>query len=72
MPKLIDHNPQNLPPVGNDAILRLIDELNDRRARAGTRTRYRPVSRDGVVGMMEHFAILPPARPNAPSPRYAR
>lgn len=73
MPKLIDHSPGGLPPIGTDGLLRFIDDINVIRARSGQRRRFRPNQRkdDGVVEMVEYDEVMRPADPKRPSPRYS-
>jgi hypothetical protein len=73
MPKLIDHNPGGQPAIGNDGLLRFIDEINDIRARSGNRFRFEPsMDREtGILKMREHLAIPRHADPGTPSPLYS-
>jgi hypothetical protein len=71
MAKLTD-NSFTRAPIGNDGLLRFIDEMNEIRARSGQRHRYRPMDRgDGVLAMEEHFAVPPPVKATSPSPRFS-
>jgi len=71
MPKLID-NHQSKEPIGNDGLLRFIDEINAIRARSYQRRRFKPIPRDGgVLTMVEWDAIPRPNRADTPSPRYS-
>jgi hypothetical protein len=71
MPKLID-NHRSQEPIGNDGLLRFIDEINVIRARSYQRRRFKPVPRDGgVLTMVEWDAIPRPNRADTPSPRYS-
>jgi hypothetical protein len=73
MAKLIDHNPGGQMPIGTDALLRFIDDINVIRARSGQRRRFRPHQRkdDGVVEMVEYDEVMRPADAKRPSPRYS-
>ena len=73
MAKLIDHSLGGMPPIGNDGLLRFIDEINIIRARSGNRRRFEPsINRDTrVLEMREHDAIQRPAPADTPSPRYS-
>ena len=72
MPKLVDRSPHNEEPIGNDGLLRFIDEINAIRARSYQRRRFKPVPRDGgVLTMVEWDAIPRPNRADTPSPRYS-
>lgn len=65
----------DLPPnaIGNDALLRFIDEINEIRRRSGNRFRFRPFLKDnGVIGMKEHYAIERPRHADTPSQPYAQ
>jgi hypothetical protein len=71
MPKLID-NHRSQEPIGNDGLLRFIDDINVIRARSYQRRRFKPVPRDGgVLTMVEWDAIPRPNRADTPSPRYS-
>jgi len=72
MPKLID-NHQSKEPIGNDGLLRFIDEINAIRARSGNRFRFEPsMHREtGILKMREHLAIPRHADPGTPSPLYS-
>jgi len=71
MPKLID-NHQSKEPIGNDGLLRFIDDINVIRARSYNRRRFIPQPRaDGILTMVEWDAIPRPNRPDTPSPRYS-
>jgi hypothetical protein len=60
-------------PIGNDGLLRFIDDINIIRARGYNRRRFRPQKRaDGVFWMQEYDEVMRPSRPDTPSPRYAR
>lgn len=56
--------------VGRQAILQLIDEMNEARARIGIRERYRPVTNKGVV-TMELRPLDPKLASHTPSPTFA-
>ena len=74
MAKLIDHNADSKgPPIGEDGLLRFIDEINDIRAKSGNRFRFQPsIDRDrDVLEMKEHLGIPRPADRYTRSPRYA-
>lgn len=61
------------PGIGNEALLRFIDDMNEIRARSGNRFRYMPVRKDsGLLGMKEHHAIERPRPADTPSQPYAR
>lgn len=72
MAKLTDNHFAS-QPIGNDGLLRFIDDVNVMRARSGNRRRFRPEVRkdDGVLSMVEWDAIPRPNRPDTPSPRYS-
>lgn len=71
MGKLTDSN-FNAQPIGNDGLLRFIDDINAIRARSHQRRRFRPVRRaDGVLWMQEHDEVQRPSRADTPSPRYS-
>jgi hypothetical protein len=72
MPKLID-NHRSHEAIGNDGLLRFIDEINVIRARSHNRRRFRPQQRvDGVVWMQEYDEVQRPRRADTLSPRYGR
>jgi hypothetical protein len=72
MGKLKDDFNAALPPIGNDGLLRFIDEINVIRARSGNRYRFRPDRReDGVLRMVEWCEVPRPHRPDTPSHIYA-
>lgn len=59
--------------IGESALLHFIDEVNELRARAGNRMRFRPQRRnDGVVWMQEWDEVQRPRSAHSPSPRFAR
>jgi hypothetical protein len=71
MPKLID-NHRSQEPIGNDGLLRFIDDINVIRARSYNRCRFIPQPRaDGILTMVEWDAIPRPNRADTPSPRYS-
>jgi hypothetical protein len=57
--------------IGQDGLLRFIDEINEIRARSGQRRRFRPEWRDGRLCMEEWYEIERPRPANTPSRRYA-
>jgi hypothetical protein len=73
MAKLIDHNANRQPPIGNDGLLRFIDEINIIRARSGNRRRFKPSMRqsDNTLEMVEWDEITRPSRADTPSQRYS-
>jgi len=58
--------------IGNDELLRFIDQINEIRARSGNRFRFRPyrVTKD-VLGMEEHYAVPRPLPSKTASERYS-
>lgn len=72
MAKLND-NSFGAQPIGNDGLLRFIDDINTLRARSHQRRRFMPHQRktDGVLEMVEWDAIPRPNRADTPSPRYS-
>lgn len=57
--------------IGEDGLLRFIDEMNEIRARSGNRFRLEPCRKDnGVLGMRDHYAVPRPHPATAPSERY--
>jgi hypothetical protein len=72
MGKLKDDFNGALPPIGNDGLLRFIDEINVIRARSGNRYRFKPNMRhDGVLEMVEWCEIKRPDKADKPSHVYA-
>jgi hypothetical protein len=73
MAKLIDLNAGGAMPIGTEALLRFIDDMNVIRARSGQRRRFRPNQRkdDKVVEMVEFEEFPRPHRGDTPSPRYS-
>lgn len=72
MAKLTD-NHFTQQPIGNEGLLRFIDDVNIIRARSWNRRRFRPQRRaDGVLWMQEYDEVMRPARGDTPSPRYGR
>ncbi len=72
MGKLIDSH-RSQEAIGNDGLLRFIDDINVIRARSHNRRRFRPQQRaDGVVWMQEFDEVDRPRRADTPSPRYGR
>jgi hypothetical protein len=70
MAKLID-SAVTREGIGNEALLRFIDEINVRRAGSYQRRRFKPYEKlGGVLGMIEWDAIPRPNRADTPSPRY--
>lgn len=71
MAKLTD-NTRFAEPIGNDGVLRFIDEMNAIRARSYQRRRFKPFQKpDGVLGMIEWDEVQRPRRADTPSPRYS-
>ena len=60
-------------PIGNDGLLRFIDDVNAIRASSFQRRRFMPHMRkaDGVLEMIEWDAVPRPNRADTPSPRYS-
>lgn len=70
MAKLTDFNASGQMAIGNDGLLRFIDDINVIRARSHQRRRFMPYQRpDGVLAMQEWDAIPRPNRADTPSPR---
>jgi hypothetical protein len=57
--------------IGEDGLLRFIDEINEIRARSGQRWRLRPVRLNGRLCADEWYEIERPLPANTPSRRYA-
>jgi hypothetical protein len=57
--------------IGEDGLLRFIDEMNAIRARSGQRWRFRPVRRNDRLCMEEWCEIERPRPANTPSKRHA-
>jgi len=72
MAKLNDMSAASSQGIGNDGVLRFIDEINAIRARSGNRFRFQPCKvRQGVIGMQEHYAVPRPMSAHAASERYS-
>ena len=73
MPKLVDRTPYSGEPIGNDGLLRFIDDINVIRARSYQRRRFMPHmdKESGVLKMVEWDAIPRPNRADTPSPRFS-
>jgi len=73
MAKLTGNFSGDQMPIGTDALLRFIDDINVIRAHSGQRRRFRPnqCKDDGVVEMQEYDEVMRPADPKRPSPRYS-
>jgi hypothetical protein len=72
MAKLTDLNLGGSMPIGNDGLLRFIDDINGIRARSHQRRRFKPHQQsNGVLGMIEWDAVPRPNRPDTPSPRFS-
>jgi hypothetical protein len=72
MAKLNDTSAITAASIGNDELLRFIDQINEIRRRSGNRFRLRPyrVSKD-VLGMEEHYAIPRPLNSKTASEGYS-
>jgi len=63
---------QTTNAIGRDGLLRLIDDINAKRANAGNCRRFRPhIGQDGVMVMHEIDEVMRPENANTPSPRYS-
>lgn len=75
MAKLIDNSTGPANAIGNEALLRFIDDMNEIRARSGNRFRFRPFLKDkarNILGMQEHYEIGRPRPADTPSQPHAR
>ena len=69
----LDRLSGNSNAIGNEALVVFIDDINEIRARAGNRMRFRPQRRnDGVVWMQEWDEVQRPRSAHSPSPSYSR
>ena len=72
MAKLNDTSAISAAAIGNDGLLRFIDQINEIRARGGNRFRFRPYHvRKDVLGMQEYYAIERPRPNDTPSERFS-
>lgn len=71
MPKLIDDHETPKQAIGEDGLLRFIDEMNRNRAQKGVNERYQPVRRDGALSFEPHYPFKWKDR-FSPSPHYAK